>query len=76
MMSKIQKLNGTHNTCITSQMAKMLFMMSKIQNLNGTHNIAECCNRLFFVVCDVKDTKFEWNSQHNNHKQKQLQSCL
>ena len=42
-----------------------LFMMSKIQNLNGTHN--KYFN-IFFglkVVYDVKDTKFEWNSQHN-----------
>ena len=42
---------------------RMLFMMSKIQNLNGTHN-----HKSFFfaetaVVYDVKDTKFEWNSQ-------------
>ena len=38
-------------------------MMSKIQNLNGTHNCA--CVRVSAdcVVYDVKDTKFEWNSQ-------------
>ena len=38
-------------------------MMSKIQNLNGTHNILNinCLNSI--VVYDVKDTKFEWNSQ-------------
>ena len=41
----------------------MLFMMSKIQNLNGTHNLVFllACSRP--VVYDVKDTKFEWNSQ-------------
>ena len=40
-----------------------LFMMSKIQNLNGTHNgmCIECRKKK--VVYDVKDTKFEWNSQ-------------
>ncbi len=38
-------------------------MMSKIQNLNGTHNLVNLFNILFVVVYDVKDTKFEWNSQ-------------
>ena len=39
-------------------------MMSKIQNLNGTHN--EMMTNTYYteVVYDVKDTKFEWNSQH------------
>ena len=41
----------------------LLFMMSKIQNLNGTHNnLIEMMIHLV-VVYDVKDTKFEWNSQ-------------
>ena len=46
----------------------MLFMMSKIQNLNGTHNSAIIFLRHYPVVYDVKDTKFEWNSQliHNS----------
>ena len=38
-------------------------MMSKIQNLNGTHNLAGLNNLFLIVVYDVKDTKFEWNSQ-------------
>ena len=41
----------------------MLFMMSKIQNLNGTHNISFSIDIPSKVVYDVKDTKFEWNSQ-------------
>ena len=41
-----------------------LFMMSKIQNLNGTHNNTTKCRLVGKVVYDVKDTKFEWNSQH------------
>ena len=41
----------------------MLFMMSKIQNLNGTHNIPNKRVEICLVVYDVKDTKFEWNSQ-------------
>ena len=40
-----------------------LFMMSKIQNLNGTHNNANLKHLQKLVVYDVKDTKFEWNSQ-------------
>ena len=40
-----------------------LFMMSKIQNLNGTHNPTLQMYDKFIVVYDVKDTKFEWNSQ-------------
>ena len=41
----------------------VLFMMSKIQNLNGTHNPLYFSKFLIGVVYDVKDTKFEWNSQ-------------
>ena len=41
----------------------MLFMMSKIQNLNGTHNTEVQIFAPKTVVYDVKDTKFEWNSQ-------------
>ena len=37
--------------------------MSKIQNLNGTHNTENGIDDHFYVVYDVKDTKFEWNSQ-------------
>ena len=39
-------------------------MMSKIQNLNGTHNEKDYKTLFPVVVYDVKDTKFEWNSQH------------
>ena len=64
MMSKIQNLNGTHNTAYGYTTLEVLFMMSKIQNLNGTHNVhVELCI-VYRVVYDVKDTKFEWNSQH------------
>ena len=38
-------------------------MMSKIQNLNGTHNRPKIYSTEQKVVYDVKDTKFEWNSQ-------------
>ena len=38
-------------------------MMSKIQNLNGTHNQHITYLIHLRVVYDVKDTKFEWNSQ-------------
>ena len=38
-------------------------MMSKIQNLNGTHNVEIVRIPCGIVVYDVKDTKFEWNSQ-------------
>ena len=37
--------------------------MSKIQNLNGTHNLTFLNFHVMSVVYDVKDTKFEWNSQ-------------
>ena len=45
----------------------VLFMMSKIQNLNGTHNTMSKIKNTEVVVYDVKDTKFEWNSQHLYH---------
>ena len=63
MMSKIQNLNGTHNREGIHVFVKRLFMMSKIQNLNGTHNGQSTLDFLEVVVYDVKDTKFEWNSQ-------------
>ena len=63
MMSKIQNLNGTHNLATPVISSFSLFMMSKIQNLNGTHNIQEVFGVSIKVVYDVKDTKFEWNSQ-------------
>ena len=76
MMSKIQNLNGTHNVLSVVDMYKKLFMMSKIQNLNGTHNYTFLANIRLSVVYDVKDTKFEWNSQPNIFKQNSRQSCL
>ena len=63
MMSKIQNLNGTHNHIFLSKIPLQLFMMSKIQNLNGTHNRHLVDDIAKEVVYDVKDTKFEWNSQ-------------
>ena len=41
----------------------LLYVMSKIQILNGTHNWLVVVLLLQFVVCNVKDTNFEWNSQ-------------
>ncbi len=50
--------------------------MSKIQNLNGTHNdIGEYCNNKT-VVYDVKDTKFEWNSQRISSRKLSVAGCL
>ena len=59
MMSKIQNLNGTHNTRQNTTPPQRLFMMSKIQNLNGTHNTEQNTTPPQSVVYDVKDTKFE-----------------
>ena len=52
---------------IIIQYLTWLFMMSKIQNLNGTHNPFEIEISTAMVVYDVKDTKFEWNSQQILH---------
>ena len=54
----------------------LLFMMSKIQNLNGTHNCIERRIIQFAVVCDIKDTKFEWNSQLPPLQLGQSAGCL
>ena len=51
-------------------------MMSKIQNLNGTHNITFKIYCYYLVVYDVKDTKFEWNSQQSGPLLKGLKCCL
>ena len=50
--------------------------MSKIQNLNGTHNRTLGCNKYSSVVYDVKDTKFEWNSQQIIKRYHIYISCL
>ena len=68
-MSKIQDLKGTHNTFDNSHRADWLFLMSKIQDLKGTHNHILARLGICRVVSDVKDTRFERNSQ-------QLQSLL
>ena len=54
----------------------MLFMMSKIQNLNGTHNVFAWVDVCCKVVYDVKDTKFEWNSQLNWLQSNYCPGCL
>ena len=51
-------------------------MMSKIQNLNGTHNITASMVKIAIVVYDVKDTKFEWNSQPLDNFTHNDKSCL
>ena len=38
--------------------------MSKIQDLKGTHNFSKTWHKSVRVVSDVKDTRFERNSQH------------
>ena len=40
-----------------------LFLMSKIQDLKGTHNAMRVSIFIDIVVSDVKDTRFERNSQ-------------
>ena len=50
--------------------------MSKIQNLNGTHNYIIQPVFLLSVVYDVKDTKFEWNSQQKQPCRDEDSSCL
>ena len=50
--------------------------MSKIQNLNGTHNWLAQRGQQTLVVYDVKDTKFEWNSQLNNYDELNDYCCL
>ena len=51
-------------------------MMSKIQNLNGTHNGTIPNTVWHKVVYDVKDTKFEWNSQLYFYMSGVLVGCL
>ena len=53
-----------------------LFMMSKIQNLNGTHNLNSETADFPEVVYDVKDTKFEWNSQQSTLMMPKHLRCL
>ncbi len=50
--------------------------MSKIQNLNGTHNSLLYRQKNLTVVYNVKDTKFEWNSQLATKKEIWQVGCL
>ena len=50
--------------------------MSKIQNLNGTHNADRTISGVRQVVYDVKDTKFEWNSQQSTFNTLEFLCCL
>ena len=50
--------------------------MSKIQNLNGTHNPWAQRGAQVTVVYDVKDTKFEWNSQLSAYDRGAVCRCL
>ena len=65
-------------TIIICQLKKQieLFMMSKIQNLNGTHNYIDVALEVITVVYDVKDTKFEWNSQYVFNSDGGANGCL
>ena len=63
LMSKIQDLKGTHNSKRNCWDCAWLFLMSKIQDLKGTHNPWQKKNKKPYVVSDVKDTRFERNSQ-------------
>ena len=61
---------------ITMQIYKLLFLMSKIQDLKGTHNL---CFRFGWkrkVVSDVKDTRFERNSQPRNLQLDNMSRCF
>ena len=61
---------------LTVELLMALFMMSKIQNLNGTHNELGVKDEMLAVVYDVKDTKFEWNSQLWSENSYAVRSCL
>ena len=67
------ELTTTHGNILQKM---TLFMMSKIQNLNGTHNKIVVSPILPYVVYDVKDTKFEWNSQPTLMVAWTASSCL
>ena len=75
-MSKIQDLKGTHNAALASSIALSLFLMSKIQDLKGTHNAVPLHELNAHVVSDVKDTRFERNSQHGNSYDVAYFSCF
>ena len=63
-------------TTVSKTFRHWLFMMSKIQNLNGTHNRRTECAEHCVVVYDVKDTKFEWNSQLLEYQRQAEERCL
>ena len=76
LMSKIQDLKGTHND-LNGRLAEIrLFLMSKIQDLKGTHNSGQYMLLNPLVVSDVKDTRFERNSQRQEQVNGIYSSCF
>ena len=75
-MSKIQNLKAIHNITMLLPMPVKLFLMSKIQNLKAIHNRYSITMYYASVVSDVKDTKFESNSQLNKDIPKSLSCCF
>ena len=63
MMSKIQKLNGTHNTCAKREQASNVVYDVKDTKIEWNSQLYTCNTLSHLVVYDVKDTKIEWNSQ-------------
>ena len=53
-----------------------LFLMSKIQDLKGTHNSGAGVSGCQKVVSDVKDTRFERNSQRKQLGGYYFKSCF
>ena len=76
LMSKIQNLKAIHNCAVEIMRTDGLFLMSKIQNLKAIHNRSGGEHTRKGVVSDVKDTKFESNSQPANNKMPPVPSCF
>ena len=63
LKSKILSLKAIHNTGGCFEVYAWLFLKSKILSLKAIHNSTPACNTFYRVVSEVKDTKFESNSQ-------------
>ena len=75
-MSKIQNLNGTHNSVEVISSSVVVVYDVKDTKFEWNSQLKRCLVLYFPVVYDVKDTKFEWNSQLVGCDNNRVQSCL
>ena len=76
LKSKILSLKAIHNYTAKSKEEKLLFLKSKILSLKAIHNLYNFVVAAKMVVSEVKDTKFESNSQLFSWAKEKMYGCF